>query len=98
MEVEITSTSTYAADGTQARITTQHGTWAGAPFNPYDPYANGNIMFTGGGVISAGHSPLATGYVENIMVGCNDALCTTYGDTRVTRWKICGTGPDPFVL
>lgn len=89
MEVDFDADGVTHADGEQARITTQHGTWAGDPFHPMGSFGHEHMVHTGGGTLSEEREPLATGYIEVIFASA-DAVVT------LTRWRVCGTGSDPF--
>lgn len=97
MEIEFTSDNTEEDGNRRARINSQHGTFAGNPFNPYDSFPYENLITEGGGNIQAGHAPIATNYVQTELVGYTAPFGASWGTIVVTRWKICGTGPDPFV-
>lgn len=97
MEIEYDTTGGDHNDGEGFRLNTQHGTFAGGPFNPYVS-ANENeteahrIHRAALHILSAGHSPIGTGYVQVQTY----AGIVSPGVQTITRWKICGTGANPF--
>jgi hypothetical protein len=96
MEMDFTSDGGIHTAVERARLMTQHGTFAGSPFNPTDPTEYHHMVHTGGGTIEAGRTELATAFTQVEIQGFSDELFTTYPTFTLTRLRICGTGPDPY--
>ena len=92
MEIEYTTTFTDHADGEFFRVNTQHGTWIGGPLNPYGEPNLEHLIHSGDDVLAGGRAPLATGFVQVQIF--TDVGFT--GQVTVSRWKVCGTGINPF--
>lgn len=97
MEVDFTSDGGIHHESEQVRLNTQVGTFAGNPFNPTDPFPYQHMVHTGGGTLAFGRAPVATGYTQVAIQGLSDVFGTTWPTVTVTKFRVCGTGANPYV-
>lgn len=96
MEIQFTSENTEHADYEVVRINTQHGTWQGQPFNPYEAFPYEHMIHNGGGTLAAARASLATAYVEFALLPYVNTISGLAQLVNVQSFKVCGTGLNPF--